>query len=122
MNKLILIVEDECDFRKVVRLRLEAQGYRVSEAANGKEGLQLARQLKPDLIILDVNMPGMNGFELTRVLSADPICCDIPIVMLTVRSQVGDKQAGAAAGADIYLVKPLVAGELLKSVSALIGS
>lgn len=121
-KKRILFVEDETDFRHAVRIRLEANGYEVIEAKDGFMALDLVRTEGPDLIILDVNLPKINGFEVARRLKADEKCRKIPIVMLTVRSQAVDKETGFAAGAEAYVIKPFESKELLGTISELVST
>lgn len=112
----ILIVDDEPEIRSFVRLYLERDGYQVTEASNGEEGLALARQ-GPDLVILDLMMPGLNGLEVTRLLrSTSPI----PILILTARGEEADRVVGLEIGADDYLTKPFSPRELVARVKALV--
>lgn len=115
-KKRILVVEDEPEFRLALRMRLQANGYEVMEAEDGMAGLAMARQQKPDLIMLDVMMPKMDGYKVTRLLKFDENYSKIPIIMLTARSQVSDKETGAAAGVDAYLTKPFKTPELLETI------
>lgn len=118
----ILVVEDEAEFRQMLRIRLEANGYSVLEASDGMEGLNMARKYKPNLIILDIMLPKMDGYKVTRLLKFDTHYRHIPIIMLTARVQETDKENGFAAGADIYLTKPFDAQELQKSIVQLLGA
>jgi two-component system KDP operon response regulator KdpE len=111
----ILVVDDEPQIRRVMRTALAAQGYSVSEAKSGEEALDSVRQLRPDLILLDVNMPGMDGLEACREIRASS---DVPIVMLTVRNSERDKVNALDAGADDYVVKPFGIEELLARIRA----
>lgn len=119
-QKKILLIEDEPEFRQAVRLRLEANGYAVLEAEDGAVGLELAGKESPSLIILDVMLPKMDGFQVARQLKLDARCRNIPVLMLTVMSQESDQQTGRAAGADAYLTKPFQPQELIAMVAALI--
>jgi DNA-binding response OmpR family regulator len=114
----ILLVEDEPAMRIAVRDALEAEGYRVLTATDGQTGLERALAEKPALLLLDVMLPRLNGFELCAQLRrlANPL----PVLMLTAKGQVGDRIAGLDAGADDYLVKPFNKGELLARVRALL--
>ena len=104
-KKKILIIEDEEDFLKGIKVILEAQGFEIHTALTGKEGLSLARRLKPDLIILDVMLPEIDGYKISRLLKFDERYKAIPIIMLTARTQEEDKLLGKETGADAYLVK-----------------
>lgn len=111
----ILIAEDDADIRSVLRLYLESEGYRVTEAESGTRALELARAQTPDLAILDVMMPGMNGYELTKALRA---FTDIPVLILSARSQDNDKILGLNLGADDYIAKPFNPMEVTARVKA----
>ena len=114
----ILVVDDDPKIRTVVRRGLAYEGYRVVEAASGEEGLAKAREHLPDLIVLDVMLPGVDGFEVTRRLrsAGDPVA----ILMLTARDEVSDRVKGLETGADDYLAKPFSFQELLARVHALL--
>ena len=114
----ILVVDDDPKIRTVVRRGLAYEGYRVVEAGSGEEGLEKAREHLPDLIILDVMMPGMDGLEVTRRLRSSGD--EIAILMLTARDEVKDRVEGLETGADDYLVKPFSFEELLARVHALL--
>ncbi len=119
MSKTILTVEDQPDIRRLIRMTLEFKGYQVHEASNGAEGLEAARRHKPDLILLDKMMPGMDGLTLSRTLAADPMVRGIPRVMLSALGMAEDRQAGLEAGVVAYLVKPFSPLELLELVDKL---
>ena len=93
-KKRILIVDDEDDIRNMLKFRMEATGYDVSEAADGQEGLDRARSSKPDLIILDLMLPKIDGFKVCRMLKFDEKHKDIPIIMFTARAQEKDREIG----------------------------
>lgn len=120
VRKKILIVEDEPEFRMGLRMRLEASGYEVIEAEDGSAGLNMARDQKPDLILLDVMLPKMQGYQVARLLKFDTRYGSIPIIMLTARSQQSDKETGMSVGADAYIVKPFKANELLEMIGKLL--
>jgi DNA-binding response OmpR family regulator len=113
----LLIVEDEHAMRMALTDLLQAQGWRVRVARDGLEGLRLALDEKPDLVVLDVMLPGLDGFSLCRELRARGR--GMPVLMLTARGQVGDRVTGLDAGADDYLSKPFAGEELLARVRAL---
>ncbi len=114
----ILVVDDDPKIRTVVRRGLAYEGYRVVEAASGEEGLEKAREHLPDLVILDVMMPGIDGLEVTRRLRAAG--GEVAILMLTARDEIKDRVEGLETGADDYLVKPFNFEELLARVHALL--
>jgi two-component system, OmpR family, KDP operon response regulator KdpE len=111
----ILVVDDEPQIRRVLRTTLTSQGYTVSEAPSGDEALELIRSGRPDLILLDVNMPGRSGLETCREIRSTS---DIPIIMLTVRNTERDKVQALDAGADDYVVKPFGSEELMARIRA----
>jgi two-component system, OmpR family, KDP operon response regulator KdpE len=111
----ILVVDDEPQIRRVMRSTLSSQGYVITEAKTGEEALELMRKERPDLILLDVNMPGMGGLETCREIRR---ASDAPIIMLTVRNAERDKVAALDAGADDYVVKPFGIEELLARIRA----
>ncbi len=115
MGPLILIAEDDVDILSLLRLYLEGEGMRVLEAADGNTALELAREHTPDMAILDVMMPGLNGFELTRALRQ---YSDLPILILSAKSQDNDKILGLNLGADDYIAKPFNPVEIAARVKA----
>jgi two-component system alkaline phosphatase synthesis response regulator PhoP len=117
MSATILVVEDEASIRTVARAYLEQAGYRVLLAETGPAGLQLAQHERPDLIILDLNLPGMDGMEVAARLRAES---DVFILMLTARSEEADRVAGLRIGADDYLTKPFSPRELVARVEAIL--
>ena len=116
MNEKILIIEDEEDLVKGLKLNLADEGYEVDYALNGKEGLEKALNEKPDLILLDIMLPGMNGLEICKELRQKKM--DIPILMLTAKGEEIDKVIGLEIGADDYISKPFSIRELLARVKA----
>jgi two-component system alkaline phosphatase synthesis response regulator PhoP len=117
MNASILIVEDEASIRTVARAYLEQAGFRVLLAESGTAGLELARRERPDLVILDLNLPGMDGMEVAARLREES---EIFILMLTARSEEADRVAGLRIGADDYLTKPFSPRELVARVEAIL--
>jgi two-component system KDP operon response regulator KdpE len=111
----ILVVDDDPQIRRVLRTALVAQGYEAVDARNGEEAIERLGEEKPDLIILDVNMPRMNGLEACRAIRSTS---DIPIIMLTVRDAEADKIQALDAGADDYVTKPFSSPELLARIRA----
>jgi len=114
----ILVVDDEAHILELVRFNLEKDGYRVVTAQDGLEALKLAREERPDLIVLDVMLPGVDGFEVCRMIQRDNETGEIPIIMLTARSEEIDKILGLEIGADDYMTKPFSPRELLARVKA----
>ena len=102
----ILIVEDEKDIQELVRYNLSKEGYRVTCANSGEEGLKTAQSLRPDLVILDLMLPGLDGLEVCRQMKKDPTTAQTPIVMLTAKGDESDIVAGLEMGADDYVTKP----------------
>ncbi len=120
MAERILVVDDDVESLKLIGMMLQRQGYEVILASNGQQALDRALADRPDLIILDVMMPVMDGYEVCRRLRQDPITQNIPILMFTAKTMVDDKVAGFEAGADDYLTKPTHPAELASRVKALL--
>lgn len=118
VGKRILVVDDDRNLRKIIQTNLELAGYDVSTAANGEEALGMLDSMQPDLIVLDVMMPIMDGYEVARRVRRHPSNTHVPIIMLTAKSEVEDKLAGFEAGADDYITKPFGPQELLARVRA----
>jgi DNA-binding response OmpR family regulator len=121
MSKKILAADDEPHILRVVKDKLANAGFTVVTAVNGEEALQLALQEKPDLILLDVMMPKMNGFEVCRKLRGEPGFAAIPIMLLTARGQEVDRKMGFEAGATEYITKPFSPRQLLQTVQEKLG-
>jgi len=115
---LILIVDDSPTEVHVMQKALERHGYRTATATDGAEGVRLARQMHPDLIFMDIVMPGVNGYQATRALANDPDTSSIPIVMVTSKGQEADKAWGLRQGAIDYLVKPVSPDQLVEKAQA----
>ena len=105
---LLLIIDDEETQRLLTRDNLEHEGFRVVEASNGEDGLRLIRELRPDLVLLDVMMPGIDGFEVCRQLRADPAICHTPVIIVTGCEDTDDVDSGFASGATDFLTKPVI--------------
>jgi DNA-binding response OmpR family regulator len=120
MRRKILVVEDNPDQLELVRLILEKEGFAIGTAANGSEALIKTRSISPDLIILDLMLPGLNGFDICETLRKDPLTASVPIVMLTgLCSQFG-RLAGLESGANDFLTKPFNPEELVSKVDKLL--
>ena len=120
MAEKILVVDDDVDTLRLVGLMLQRQGYQIVAANNGQQALTMAQNENPDLIILDVMMPDMDGYEVTRQLRANPATRMTPIIMFTAKSQVDDKVTGFESGVDDYLTKPTQPRELFAHVKAIL--
>jgi two-component system, OmpR family, phosphate regulon response regulator PhoB len=116
----VLVAEDDPDVRDLVVFKLEQSGYQVVAVPDGPAALNAAQQVHPDLVLLDVSMPGMSGLDVCRMLRADPATAALRIIMLTARAQERDVEGGFAAGADDYLIKPFSPRELTSRVQALL--
>jgi CheY-like chemotaxis protein len=125
MTKKILIADDEQPLRLLVRATLEDESeegrYEIIEAADGNETLEIARREQPELILLDIAMPGLTGLEVCKMLKADPATSGLMVVMLTAKGQQSDRERGFAAGADDYFAKPFSPLELLQLVDRVMG-
>lgn len=119
---LVLIVDDSPTDLHVMRQALEQGGFRTASAADGGEGVRLARELHPDLILMDIVMPGLNGFQATRQLASDPQTRAIPVIMVTSKAQESDRVWGLRQGAVDYLVKPVALDQLLRKAQAAIAA
>jgi DNA-binding response OmpR family regulator len=116
----ILIAEDERDIRELVSLTLQFGGFTVVQAANGAEALEQAQKTLPDLVLLDVRMPKMTGYEACRRIKSMPELRDIPVVFLSAKGQESEIQTGLEAGAEEYILKPFAPDELVKQVQAVL--
>ncbi len=117
MAKVILIVEDDPKSLILTRDLLQVSGYKIIEATDGEQGVELAKARNPDLILMDIQMPKMDGLEATRILKADATTSDIPILALTAYAMKGDEERALEAGCDGYITKPVDIKELLKTVA-----
>jgi DNA-binding response OmpR family regulator len=116
----VLVVDDDPVIQKLLKVNFEMEGYRVVSAADGAEGLEQARAENPDIIILDIMMPRMNGLEALVALKGDATTQGIPVILLSAKAQAGDVQAGLDRGADAYVTKPFDPLELLDRVGELV--
>jgi DNA-binding response OmpR family regulator len=119
-KKRILLVDDEVDLVEVVKLRLETVGYEIIPAYDGQEALDKARSEKPDLIILDLMLPKMDGYKVCGLLKKDPRYSGIPIIMFTARAQEDDEALGREMGADAYITKPFEPQALIAKIKELL--
>jgi two-component system, OmpR family, phosphate regulon response regulator PhoB len=120
MNR-VLIVEDQTDIRKLIRMTLEFEDFEIHEASDGAFGLSMARAVKPDIVLLDVMMPGeMDGLQVCQHIKQDPATRHMKVVLLTARGQARDRESGQQAGADEYLVKPFSPLQLIETIERLL--
>ena len=116
----ILIAEDERDIRDLVAFTLRFAGHEVFAAANGEEAVEMAPKVNPDLILMDVRMPRMTGYEACKVMKADTDLKDIPVVFLSAKGQESEKQQGMEAGAEEYLLKPFAPDQLTQAIKTIL--
>ena len=120
MSKKILVVEDQEDNRRILRDLLNSAGYEIAEAVTGTEGVSMAGSERPDLILMDIQLPGIDGYEATRRIKADPELREIPLVVVTSYALSGDDAKAFAAGCDGYVTKPFSPRKLLAKVRELL--
>ena len=120
MNKRILIVDDEPHIVMLLETRLKAEGYEVLSAQDGQKGFELAKKEKPDLIVLDLMLPKMDGYKVCGLLKKDSRYAEIPILMFTARAQEEDRRMGEEVGANDYLTKPFQPAVLLGKIKELL--
>jgi two-component system alkaline phosphatase synthesis response regulator PhoP len=120
MADLVMVIEDEKEIRDLVRYNLERAGFRVTAVADGEEGLRRLFASRPDLLVLDLMLPGRNGLEILREVRGEPATRDLPVIVLTARSAEMDKLLGFEHGADDYVTKPFGPRELVARVQALL--
>ena len=120
MGKRILVIEDDPSSRRYFSFLFEKEGYQVSLASNGLEGLRMAKQENPDLLILDVMLPGLDGFEVCHRLRSEPATAKLPIIMLSAKGQDADKVTAATVGASALFSKPVDRRALLDAVRKLL--
>jgi len=119
-DSTILVVDDDPVIQKLLEVNFTIEGYAVEVAGDGAEAVEKARAVSPDLIVLDVMMPKMNGLEAAKVLKGDPATASIPIIMLSAKAQDIDQEAGREAGVNFYMTKPFDPLELLDKAAELI--
>jgi two-component system cell cycle response regulator DivK len=121
MAKILYVEDNYQNYRLIMRmLMLEQQQYELTQAATGTDGLRLAAELKPDLILMDINLPDIDGAECTNRIKADPALKHIPVVALTANAMVGDKEKYLAAGCDGYMRKPITRADLQKVLATFV--
>ena len=120
-SKTVLLVEDNEDNRTVYRTILEHFGYRVVEARNGEDGIRMARENRPDLILMDISIPIIDGWEATQVLKHDPATSSIPIIALTAHALASDREKAMEVGCDGYLAKPCEPRAVVAEVQRFLG-
>ena len=118
LKQKILVVDDECNIIELVKFNLEREGYQVITAENGDEALELARLERPDLMVLDIMLPGKDGLSVCRAINSDPETKNIPVIMLSAKAEEFDKVLGLELGADDYMTKPFSPRELVARVKA----
>ena len=116
MSKRVLVIEDQEDNRRIVRDLLATAGYEILEAVTGEEVVVAAEASRPDLILMDIDLPGLNGYETTRQIKANPTLAKIPIIAVTSYALSGDDQKAFAAGCDAYVTKPFSPRALLAKI------
>jgi DNA-binding response OmpR family regulator len=119
-TRTILVIEDEKDLANLVQRRLQQEGFDVIVATDGNSGLRAAKEQNPDLVVLDINMPGLDGLQVCRELRSEPRYAKLPILILSARASAADRVAGLELGADDYLVKPFLPRELVARVNAIL--
>ncbi len=116
----ILVVDDEVNITQILEFSMGAEGYEVITASNGEEAIDKARKEQPDLIILDIMMPRIDGYEACRILKANPLTKNIPVVLLTAKGRDVDKRLGYEVGATDYIVKPFSPNKLIERINELL--
>jgi DNA-binding response OmpR family regulator len=120
MHETIMVVDDDTDILDLARLVLEGGGYRVIQASSGSDALRTLAGERPDLILLDINMPGMDGWQVLRLLKVDERTSAIPVALFSIKSQVRDRVSGLQGGACDYIAKPFECDELLGRVRGIL--
>lgn len=119
MGKHVVLVEDEINIAEAIRFLLSQEGWRVETLANGAAAVDVIRKVMPDLVMLDVMLPGKSGFEILNELRADPVFAEMPILMLTARGQSRDREMAEKAGVSRFMTKPFSNAEMLEAVREL---
>jgi two-component system cell cycle response regulator DivK len=121
MTKRILVVEDQEDLRGVLRDLLTGSGYAVAEAADGQAGVEITRSERPDLVLMDIQLPVMDGYEATRQIKTDPNLKATPVIAVSSYAMKGDEEKARAAGCDHYVTKPYSPVQLLRIIRGFLG-
>jgi len=121
MTKRILVVEDQDDLRGILRDLLTGSGYEVAEATDGGGAVVKAKSERPDLILMDIQLPGLNGYEATRQIKAEPTLMATPVIAVSSFAMKGDEEKARAAGCDVYVTKPYSPLQLLRIIRDLLG-
>jgi CheY-like chemotaxis protein len=121
-HALILLIEDHEDNRNIYRTILEYSGFRVLLASDGREGVHMAREGQPDLILMDISIPHIDGWEATRILKGDPATADIPVIALTAHALPEDRARAEAVGCEGYLTKPVEPRRVIEEVNRFLGT
>ena len=116
----VLVIDDEEYIQHILNFSFGAEGYDVLTASDGEEGISKAKNERPDIIVMDIMMPKMDGYEACKRIKADPETKDIPVILLTAKGREADRKLGADAGADDYVVKPFSPGRLIERVEGMI--
>ena len=116
----VLVVDDEVNITQILEFSIGSEGYEVLSASNGEEAVEKARREQPDLIILDIMMPRIDGYETCRILKANPLTKNIPVVLLTAKGRDIDKRLGYEVGATDYIIKPFSPGKLIERIHELL--
>jgi two-component system alkaline phosphatase synthesis response regulator PhoP len=119
-DPLILVAEDERDIRELIVITLQIAGFRVVDVPNGEEAVKKATEITPDLILMDVRMPKVTGFEACKVLKREEKTKDIPIIFLSAKGQEGEISTGLELGAEEYLLKPFAPDDLIRRVNKIL--
>jgi len=119
-NEKLVVIEDEQDILDIITYNLEREGYKVFSSRDGNSGLKLVRDQDPNLVLLDLMLPGMDGLDICRSLKGDPLTNSIPVIMLTAKSEESDVVLGLGLGADDYITKPFSTKELIARVKAVL--
>jgi len=118
----VLVIDDDPVIVKLLRVNFELEGFNVISAGDGREGAEMVRAERPDVVISDIMMPTMNGLELVSILKSDPTTADVPVLLLSAKAQMADVQRGFELGADDYVTKPFDPIELIDKVTALVAA
>lgn len=120
MNQHVLLIEDEPNIAEAIRFLLSRDGWQVTTLEDGRAAVETVRQLRPDLVILDVMLPGASGFEILEAIRSDPDTATLPVMMLTAKGQGRDRQAAERAGASLFMAKPFSNAEFLQAAQRLL--